>query len=319
MSSAPEISFVIPTRNRAIYLPAVLDGFRRQSLDRPAFEIVIVDDGSEDETGAVLASANDLPLRVFRQNQAGIAAAKNLGVLASKGPIVVFADDDDVPDKDLAAAHLMAHRRRPHDWEVILGHTALSPDVGSDPLMHYVAEVGCRLFCYRGLGSDRLNYQWFWGGRSSCKRSLLLTDGLFNPSFTFGCEDIELGWRLASRRRLDVYYEPTAISTMIRAFGFRQFCARQMRQGRSQRVFARLHPSKEVQDYCEVPGGPAHWRRYAARFGQYMRWAERLDTVARVNSDRGVSIGTGAEKALHKAYAALFALNRAKGLAWHGV
>ena len=78
-----------------------------------------------------------------------------------------------------------------------------------------------------------LEYTAFWGGRSSCKRSLLVRHGLFHPDFRFGCEDIELGWRLA-RYGLRVIYTPCARSVMIRALTFDQFCARSYRQGRSQ-------------------------------------------------------------------------------------
>ena len=108
-----EISTIIPTRNRADLLPLALDALRKQSLCKSRFEVIIVDDGSTDNTQSVLKAFEDLPLRVFRQNQAGIAAAKNLGIFASRSPILLFLDDDDVADQDLLAAHLITHRRYP--------------------------------------------------------------------------------------------------------------------------------------------------------------------------------------------------------------
>ena len=76
----PEISAVIPTRNRADLLPRVLDALRTQSLATSRFEVIIVDDGSTDNTQEVLKkSEDDLPLRVFRQNRAGIAPQEFLG------------------------------------------------------------------------------------------------------------------------------------------------------------------------------------------------------------------------------------------------
>lgn len=317
MPTRPELSFIVPTRNRADYLPLVLDGFRRQSLVPSHFEIVVVDDGSTDETQAVLDSFADLPLRVFRQNHAGIGAAKNLGVFASRGDIIVFADDDDIPDPHLAAAHLMAHRFRPDPAVAILGHTELAPGIRAKPVMRNVTEVSFRLFCYPEIGDGPLGYQFFWGGRSSCKRSLLLTHGVFDPAFVFGCEDVELGYRLARGAGLTVYYEPTALTTMIRALSFRDFCGRQMRQGRAQRIFASRHPAREVQRYCEVEIGTGRWQKYGPRYAQYLRWAERLDHIANVYADAGYAIGKHFERLLDGAYADLFALSRAKGVAWN--
>ena len=65
--------------------------------------------------------------------------------------------------------------------------------------MHYLTEVGKFLFDYTAIShGDVLDYTFFWGGRSSCKRMLLAQEGIFDQNFRFGSEDIELGYRLAS-------------------------------------------------------------------------------------------------------------------------
>jgi len=77
--------------------------------------------------------------------------------------------------------------------------------------MHFVTDVGQYLFAYQDLvDGQRLDHTYFWGGRSSCKRSLL-RHGLFNPTFRFGSEDIELGHRL-SRHGLQVVFARDAVS-----------------------------------------------------------------------------------------------------------
>ena len=264
----PEISAIVPTRNRADLLPMVLDALRTQSLARSRFEVIIVDDGSTDNTQEVLKKlADHLPLRVFRQNHAGIAAAKNLGIFASRSPVLLFLDDDDVADQDLLAAHFTTHRRYPAPSVAVLGYTDLAGDIASSPLMHHVTQVGCQLFSYDWMTSGMmLDYTCFWGGRSSCKRSLLVEHGIFNPNFTFGCEDIELGWRLKCAG-LSVVYEPAAKSTMIRRLTFHDFCNRQRRQGRAQRRFAQLHPNSEVRTYCEIELRPRYLGRARRALG----------------------------------------------------
>jgi glycosyltransferase involved in cell wall biosynthesis len=89
------ISVVIPTFNRAHLLPAVLDSVRAQQ-DCPAFEVVVVDDASTDETPAVL-SARTGGLHVVRLPQnAGVARARQEGVAQARGALLAFHDSDDL-------------------------------------------------------------------------------------------------------------------------------------------------------------------------------------------------------------------------------
>ena len=75
-SAVPEIAAILPTRNRGQLLPRVLAGLWRQSLALERFEVIVVDDGSADDTIAVLeALGPGLPLRMLRQKASGIASA----------------------------------------------------------------------------------------------------------------------------------------------------------------------------------------------------------------------------------------------------
>src|SRR6185295_1404141 len=107
-------------------------------------------------------------------------------------PLVIFLDDDDMATPQLLEQHLNTHERFADDRFALLGYTALEGGLAADPLMHFATEVSCFLFSYPKLtDGDVLDYSYFWGGRSSCKRAFLLSHGVFNPVFRFGCEDIE--------------------------------------------------------------------------------------------------------------------------------
>src|SRR6185503_16443738 len=100
-----------------------------------------------------------------------------------------------------------------------------------------------------GLAAGQeLDYTYFWGGRTSCKRAFLLEHGLFRPEFTFGSEDIELAYRL-SEHGLRVIYWPRAAQRMIRPVTYEDFCRRCERQGISQWMFSRMHVGSEIQEY----------------------------------------------------------------------
>lgn len=94
------VSVVVPTRNRARYLEVALTSLRAQR-DAPAHEIVVVDDGSTDDTRAVAAAHG---VRVVPVHGSGLNAARNTGVATTTGAIVAFVDDDVwVPPDWLAA------------------------------------------------------------------------------------------------------------------------------------------------------------------------------------------------------------------------
>ena len=207
---------MICTYNRAPLLDNVLNSLCNQTLSIQDFEVVVINDGSTDNTEEVAASYTaKLPLRYLYQRNAGLASAKNHGLFASRGDIVLFLDDDDITAGTLLEEHVKTHRDFPAEHYAVLGYTALGEDIKKNFLMHFVTEIGCFLFSYPTLKhGDVLDYTYFWGGRSSCKRSLLLEHGVFNPVFRFGCEDIELGYRL-SKHGLRVIYNKSAVSYMV--------------------------------------------------------------------------------------------------------
>ena len=311
-----EISALLTTYNRANLLPRVLEGLARQSLDPKRFEVVAVDDGSTDQTQQVLRSwQNRLPLRIVRQNQAGLAAAKNLGVFMARAPLLVFLDDDDVAEPDLLVHHLATHLANPDPAVAVLGRTTLAPEVASSPLMRHVTEVGCQLFSYGWMQPGQvLDHTAFWGGRSSCKRSLLVRLGVFHPDFRFGCEDIELGWRLR-KNGLRVVYEPKAHTVMIRTLSFEQFCSRSYRQGRSQYRFAAMHPDPDVLAYCEIDEAQEAWSRRKLHYASHLRWTANLDRLATSRQHAGLPPHALLQETLDPAYREAFFLSRAKGIA----
>ncbi len=96
---APLVSVVIPAFNAGQFLAEALASIRRQHFSR--LEILVVDDGSKDNTSEI-ASKSDSELRYFFQKNAGPAAARNRGIREARGEMLAFLDADDLwPESSL--------------------------------------------------------------------------------------------------------------------------------------------------------------------------------------------------------------------------
>lgn len=90
--SDPCISVIIPTYNRCWILKEALDSVLSQEYND--FEIIVVDDGSNDATAALLSSYGDRITTIYQDNS-GVSAARNAGILMAKGNYIAFLDSDD--------------------------------------------------------------------------------------------------------------------------------------------------------------------------------------------------------------------------------
>ena len=98
MSAIPRVSVIIPSFNRAHCIAASVESVLAQSFQD--FELIVVDDGSTDETQQVLARFGDR-IRVIRQDNGGVSAARNAGMRVARGSWIAFQDSDDTwrPEK----------------------------------------------------------------------------------------------------------------------------------------------------------------------------------------------------------------------------
>lgn len=189
-----DVSVIVPTYNRAAMLRACLEALGRQTLPRAEFEVLVVIDGSTDDTPAVLAGmTTPYALRVLSQAHGGQHTARNAGIAAANGEFCLFLDDDVVADPGLVAEHLAAQRH--HGGAVVIGRIDLDLPSGADAFVRTYAEGWRHHFAH--LEATRSpGWMDFYGGNVSVPRSVLLALGGFTPELP-RCHDVELGYRLA--------------------------------------------------------------------------------------------------------------------------
>lgn len=126
----PTVSIIVPTFNRAHYLPECLDSLVAQTV--APLEIIVVDDGSEDATREVVARYNSPVIYIYKEN-GGKPSAVNLALQACKGDLIWLFDDDDVALPDAIEQRLEAFVKSPEAGFVYSAHY-----LGTDgALVHY--------------------------------------------------------------------------------------------------------------------------------------------------------------------------------------
>ncbi len=187
----PPVSVIVPVKNDPANLDLCLEALK--ASDHPDFEIVVIDDGSTDDSGEVAAGHG---ARVIRQEEStGPAAARNAGARAARHPYLFFIDADVCVRPDTLRRGAEAFAADP-TVDAIFGSYDASPGASNlisqyrNLLHHFVHQEG------------RREAFTFWSGCGAIKRSVFLELGGFdtgydNPSI----EDIELGARLRSGGR----------------------------------------------------------------------------------------------------------------------
>jgi GT2 family glycosyltransferase len=195
-SKNPAISVVVPTYNRLPMLRRALEALERQDVDA-LFEVVVVSDGSTDETDAFLRGhASSVTLRpVFQPNQ-GPATARNRGFTDARGDLIVFVDDDVVADPGLLRVHLEAHRDNPE--LVTIGPMLTPPDHKMTPWVAWEQSMLYRQYSAMIDRAWHATARQFYTGNSAVRRVHLVRSGGFDTSFR-RAEDVELGYRMAAQ------------------------------------------------------------------------------------------------------------------------
>jgi GT2 family glycosyltransferase len=237
-------SIVIPTFNRLDQLRTVVAAVQRQMqpLGSEA-ELVVVDDGSSDGTWDWLSqTAHGNGTRAVQQQNAGPAIARNRGVEAAAGEIILFLGDDTEPEPGWLDHHLEEHRLFGGTAPLaVLGYTSFSPDLES-PFLRFINEYGAQFGYLLIEDPCEVPFNFFYTSNVSLPRAELIELGGFREDFPAAAwEDIEFAYR-AVGRGLKIHYRPRARTVHHHCIRPRTFCSRQRTSGRSAAIFAAIHP-----------------------------------------------------------------------------
>jgi glycosyltransferase involved in cell wall biosynthesis len=198
------ISAVIPAYNSADFIADAIDSILKQT--HPVTEIIVVDDGSVDNTEQVVQCFPD-HVRYYKQVNQGPSAARNQGIKMADGEWIAFLDADDQWTPDKIEKQLATLAQYP-ELQLIAGDMAEIDDQ-NEPLTPSVLAKHLLLQGFQALHGQPvpkalaalINKNFIPTGTVLVRRDVVLAAGLFNESIRFG-EDLELWAKIAARHAI---------------------------------------------------------------------------------------------------------------------
>ena len=248
----PDVSVVIPTRDRWDVLLRTHEALLDQDLGGVEAELIVVDNGSG-------ASAPELRgARVVKEPVPGAAAARNRGVAEASGRIVLFVGDDCIPvGRDFVRGHVEAH---PGDRpaRAVTGRIEWDPAVERTEVMDWLERDG-HIVDMERLRREPPGPETFYTGNVSLPRRALLEVAGFDQRFSgYGFEDLELALRLGDRGVLFEHRPDLGVLHSHR-YGIERSLERMEAVGRGARLLHTIHDHRRP-----LPGPPAGRARIAA-------------------------------------------------------
>jgi len=206
--SDPEdlVSVIIPTYNRSGFLKQAVESVLNQTYRN--LELLIIDDGSTDDTRPVIEqyARRDLRVRYLEQENAGVPAARNRGISSSRGDYLLFLDDDDMLLPYAVQKMLSFLKQQGEDVKLVYGDAFFYHQDGGRKVLSDLPSIADRTGLYRQfLGGDPILSVFVM-----VEKNAVLEAGMFDPSFHY-CQDYDLWMKILLRHRIAKLRIPVAI------------------------------------------------------------------------------------------------------------
>jgi glycosyltransferase involved in cell wall biosynthesis len=298
------LSIVMPTHNRASVLEAVV---RKTHECAAGFEVewVIVDDGSTDNTAAVLAKLQqEIPrLRYVSVENRGPGQARNLGASMARHEVILFMGDDIMPaNEDFLRPHAELHASFRSKGVAVLGK-ALWPStrqLSINAVMRHIQGHGGEQFGYADLMAYRF-YDWrfFYTCNISLRRDVVADwsrEGFSDKFPAASFEDIEFAYRLSKQPGgFEILYCPSSAGYHLHHYQVGAFIRRQALAGAMAHIFLTMHPElgsmvfvADIQEAMESPIGDGRddiAPDYLAAIEGLKSWARVLEHEQRLGTE----------------------------------
>lgn len=233
------LSVVIPALNSASTIPYTLSSIFSNEFPREYFEVLVIDNGSSDETVEV---AKKFPVRTYYCSKKGIGPPRNLGIKLAKGDMVCFTDSDCIVEKDwLEKIFNFFEQNSEADG---VGGPVFPYSYSQNKIQKLTGEIFVE---DQGYPNEVKKIQFgsshgiIFGSNSAYRRESLLSAGVFSEP---GGSNLELAWRLVSMKR-NLFFDPQIKVSHIFPSNLKSIFKQQFRWGTQSTQMRRMHHSDE--------------------------------------------------------------------------
>lgn len=261
MTPLVKLSIVVPTHNRRdVLVSRTLPAIFEQDFPADEYEVIVVVDGSTDGTAEALRMLHPpCSLRIIEQPNRGPSAARNKGIQAARGNLVLFLDDDIICGPHLLKQHVAAHA----DPEPAVAYGPISVAPGTPPSVYgYAVETWYQK--YYGHIASQNGLKWpgdvYLISNSSLPRATLLACGGFDENMP-AKEDYELGLRLW-KMGVRFHYLPQGVACEFFVKPSRYVLRNDGEiYGRTEVLLSRKHPEYRPCSELAALGKMVWWKR----------------------------------------------------------
>jgi GT2 family glycosyltransferase len=214
----PKASVIVPMYNRFDNSLNCIESLINQTISHDEFEVLLIDDGSVDDTeGKVKTKIKNHENVFYIKNvkNLGRSLTRNIGIQKSRGDILIFLDNDMIVEPNFVKVHIQAHKSQKSPIAVIGNIFYPREALNKSNFGRYIQSraIGYRnWFSNRGIEYSNLNGKFFAGGNSSCLKKIVLDIGMFDTEFEkYGGEDEYFGFKL-NKKGVKIVFEPLAKS-----------------------------------------------------------------------------------------------------------
>jgi len=231
LEEAPRVSVVVCTYNGGRTLGQCLRSL--QALDYPDYEVIVVDDGSKDDTREILARFPDV--RAIHQPNRGLSVARNVGLQAARGEVVAYTDSDCFADPDWLT--LLVYQLQRTAAAAVGGPNLTPPDGWAAACVASSPGQPTHV-----LESDQVA-EHIPGCNMAFRREALVAINGFDPVYRKAGDDVDICWRLQHAGHW-ITFAPGAFVWHHRRQGPRAYLKQQAGYGEAEALLFFKHPDK---------------------------------------------------------------------------
>jgi glycosyltransferase involved in cell wall biosynthesis len=270
------VSVIIPTYNGAKKIGGIIQALQKQTC--PPFEVIVVIDGSTDNTRAVLHSLQQelKSLKIIEQENKGRAAVRNTGAKNATGDLLIFFDDDMLPLENCIAGHLAHHQK--HEGSILTGGLDEPVNKRSADILKFKSHLSKKWNSELQADEEGKLFKqnvFIAAANFSISKDLFEKLGGFDERLK-DAEDFDFAVR-ASNAGIPLYFNKQVFAWHNDTISCASYIKRQRQYAIAHKNLVSLNPWMAEQEYIKPVQKPIGWKKVIFKIFASAFWIKAID------------------------------------------